>query len=332
MADAHSVTLDLAESLQTTRRELWSLLCSEAVFTESVDMLTRLLPDDADAVRQCLSGDAEAVADVLFEFDVDGVLASQLVQHLAEQPKHAAVHRRCAVCQRRMLAFKHRIVLANERLVKSLVQRYSKGQQIPFEDLVQEGMIGLMKAVDRFDHRRGYKFSTYAAWWVRHAISRAVANKGPLVRLPVGVSNSVHNMRRAQRATELDDDSLASATGLSPAKVRRLRPYVNAAVHSLDSPLTPDGTPLQLDDSNGIDEEDIVQAMDEQSNYDAVRRLIGRLEPIDIDILQRRFGLNGRPSETLREIGARLGISRERVRQREQLALYRLRAVMQLAQ
>jgi RNA polymerase primary sigma factor len=201
---------------------------------------------------------------------------------------------------------------------------------MPLQDLIQEGNIGLMKAVDRFDHRKGFRFSTYGSWWIRHAISRAVADKGRQVRLPVHMIDAYHKVARAKREFEMKRgrdatlEELAEKTGLPLAKIQKMNGLLLDQAVSLDKPIGggDDGEGRRLvdflkDESGTAPGEQIAtDAMNTQ-----VKRLISRLRPIEADILRKRFGLVDDEELTLKEIGSQYSLSRERIRQLQEQAL-----------
>ena len=226
---------------------------------------------------------------------------------------------------------KNEFTEANLRLVLTIARRYGQGR-MPLQDLVQEGNLGLMKAVDRFDVGRGFRFSTYATWWIRHAINRALANKSRMVRFPVHVFAHLKRLHRATREIEARTGEsptvkqLAEATKLSKARVRRLRKLTLDEVVSLD---------LSVGDGRGeaIDrlEDSKLLELSEGLDFDMLRDhlfdLLDDLDPIELDIIRRRYGLGDGELEpmTLRQVGERHALSRERVRQLQKRALGKLR-------
>lgn len=229
----------------------------------------------------------------------------------------------------RGLEARDRFVGSNVRLAIAIARRY-QGRGLDLADLVQEGMLGLMVAVGKFDWRLGYKFSTYATWWIRQAITRALADKGRAIRLPVHVVEKVHRVRKyeLELGTQLGRPAtlaeVADACGLDGATVAFLRD-VSQGVLSLDSPINEDGTGLgaMVVGPGGRVDDDVVQRDLEKELTD----LVSTLPEKQRDVVERRYGLNGHQPETLEAIGQRHGITRERVRQIQVKAERRLRAL-----
>jgi RNA polymerase primary sigma factor len=203
--------------------------------------------------------------------------------------------------------------------------------RIPFIDLIQEGNVGLMKAVHRFDHRRGFRFSTYAHWWIRQSIERAIINKGSQVRLPVHVIDSRRQIGRAtakltQRLGRSPTPAEISKTAKMPkTKVEQILGGVQQDPVSLDESVGGDDPRKFLDlvrDENavGLDE-----ALIRENTHERVRELLHLLNPIEKDIIRRRFGLGDDTDQTLDEIGKLYNLSRERVRQIQAQGLMKMR-------
>jgi RNA polymerase primary sigma factor len=224
---------------------------------------------------------------------------------------------------------KRRLIESNLRLVMSITRNYTKAG-VPLLDLIQEGNLGLIRAVEKFDYRMGYKLSTYATWWIRQAITRALADQGRLIRLPVHVADQVRRVVRSRRilAQKLNRDptiaEMAKESDLPEKRVKELLELVEDPI-SLETPVG-DGDSLY---SDMIEDESMQQpeaATAEQLQSVELRQALDQLEPRLRDVLERRFGLAGSNPQTLEHIGRELGITRERVRQLETRALKELRS------
>ncbi|MBL8602465.1 MAG: sigma-70 family RNA polymerase sigma factor [Myxococcales bacterium] len=236
----------------------------------------------------------------------------------------------CGAARNRVYRVKNRFVAANLRLVVSIARRYNRGR-MPLIDLIQEGNIGLIKAVERFDHNRGYRFSTYASWWIRHAISRALADKGRAVRIPVHMLDTYNRVQRAahqlhaRTGRDPTQEELAAETGLSLEKLERIQKDWAETPFSLDKPVNDeDGRrfiDMLADDSVASPYETVANA----SWSREVERLLGTLTPMEARILKWRFGLENEEELTLKEIGDKYNLSRERIRQLQEQALAKMR-------
>lgn len=224
------------------------------------------------------------------------------------------------------------MITANLRLVVKIAQEYSN-LGLSLLDLINEGNIGLMKAVERFDPSKGGKLSTYGSWWIKQSIKRALANQSKTIRLPVHMVDRVTQIRRtaAQLSEKFGrdptDDELAEAVSLPSARVAHLR-NVSARPASLDSPINDeDGSTLGeiVPDEKSVDP---LESLQSKSLIGDVNQVLAMLEPREADIIRLRFGLDGRDPLTLEEVGDQIGITRERVRQLQEQALRELRQKM----
>jgi RNA polymerase primary sigma factor len=224
------------------------------------------------------------------------------------------------------------MIKANLRLVVKIAREYD-GFGLPLLDLINEGNIGLIKAVERFDPNKGGKLSTYSAWWIKHFIRRALANQSRTIRLPVNAVDQIYHISKAVSAfqneweREPSVDELSELLHLNPERIEELR-QANTHVRSLD---------MQLGDEDSHTLSDVIQdenaadpsmELEEKSSIDRMQRLMSRLDEREMSILEHRFGLNGRKEKTLEEIGQLFGVTRERIRQLQNEALHKLRALL----
>jgi RNA polymerase primary sigma factor len=226
-------------------------------------------------------------------------------------------------------------VKANLRLVVSIARRFNHGR-MALADLIQEGNLGLMKAVERYDYRRGFRFSTYASWWIRHAISRALADKGREVRLPVHMIDAQHRLTKARRALtgklgrQPTSEELATATQMPLDKIEKMRSWLLEQSISIDKPVGDDEGRVLGEVLEDPDREEVspTEDLEWEALTSEVRDLLRELRPIEADILRQRFGLGTEQELTLKEIGDKYNLSRERIRQLQEQALAKMRRAL----
>jgi RNA polymerase primary sigma factor len=224
---------------------------------------------------------------------------------------------------------RERLIRANTRLVISVAKKYLN-RGLPFLDLIQEGNIGLMRAIRNYDYRRGYKFSTYATWWIRQAITRALAEQSRTIRLPVYMSDQVNRMAREQ--TRLQQllgrppkvEELAETLGTTPVKVEQMMEIMRHPV-SLQTPVGEDEEDVLGDLIEDVESPNPEEMTDQLMLNEDLQKMLGNLPPRELEVLQLRYGLGDEEPLTLAQVGERMGITRERARQLEAQAIGRLR-------
>ncbi|MEU1388382.1 MULTISPECIES: sigma-70 family RNA polymerase sigma factor [unclassified Nonomuraea] len=251
-----------------------------------------------------------------------GLYAGHLIERGAATPELEAVVRD----GRRA---KDKLIRSNLRLVVAAARRYAF-RGLPLLDVIQEGNLGLIRAVEKFDYTRGYKFSTYGMWWIRQAIERGIHDKSHTVRLPIHVAEDLSRLLRVERQLAADlgreptDGELAASASLTAGQVAALR-RLGQEVVSLDLPVGESGESRIADmiaDEDGVGVQEVAERRAMSAD---VRDVVTSLPPREAFVIKLRYGLTGQKAESYREIADRLGLTRERIRQLEKQALKRLR-------
>ncbi|HWB80258.1 MAG TPA: sigma-70 family RNA polymerase sigma factor [Nannocystaceae bacterium] len=362
---------DAAQDILTRRNSYWRAILAYPPFVPAIVEVIERTFHEPDCPRTLLdaiqsssrqlrdrqtrahdekfNADADALAKAMSRLDTDGEATEPIIGDLRQIAAGKGEQVRLSVTLPRgdsapfrryvatveaaaasLWSAKHAFVRANLRLVVTMARRYAHGR-MALPDLIQEGNIGLLKAVDRFDPDRGYRFSTYASWWIRHAISRAVADKAREVRVPVHMLDVHHKLRRTKQRFEVlqgrepGDEELAQSAEVPIERVRRLRMCLLDQAPSLDSPISGNDARTAgelLEDDDAPQPLDGIQSRVMDSK---IRELVDRLPTIEADVLRKRFGLDESEPMTLREIGEQYSLSRERIRQLQEQALGKIR-------
>ncbi len=351
----------LAEELEATEIETWTQLLSNPSTVDRVlgmlearldNSLTsfRLLRRTAISVRrtrgkkgeQRLRAVAARAARQLRALDLDRELVAQVLTELQRTTNDLEDHRgapwlggvRQSFDQAARL--RDEFVRANLRLVVTMARRYDRGV-MPLSDLIQEGNLGLMHAVSRFDHRRGLRFSTYACWWIRHAIGRALADKARAVRVPVHMIEAQQQLAkvRQQLIGELGREptrrEVARAAQMPLHKLNQMSHFLLGQSVSIDAPVGGEEDGRNLGDVMADPNRETWRPEEEMTNQaltDRIQELLTELSPIEADVLRQRFGLADDEERTFREIGDQYKLSRERIRQIQNAALGKLRRAL----
>lgn len=340
---------DLAAELERDELALWCRMLSYAPLRsrllEHIERALNRPPEQLERFRHARDRSVRdqaigALAQQLRLCDPERAAMRAAVQLVADDsdnsPAAASFRDAVAAHAQRVSRNQARFVESNLRLVFSLARRY-KRPTLPLDDLVQEGNIGLLRAVNRYQHRRGTRFSTYATWWIYHGIRRAVANSSSTIRVPVHAQEQRQRVGSARNALlqrlgrEPTVEEIATHLNTSPKTVSRVRARAAVNLVSLDQPVAGlDGStraPQIADKHARTGFEVTAQA----EITDRLAHALRAISPVQADVLRKRFGLDGRDPCSLQEIGDEYGLSRERIRQIEKAALARLRRLPEVA-
>ena len=364
--------LEMAERLEAAERATW---CELLAHESATDFILSLIEDglkepvDTKAIKRsatnarrkrtkksrlALRRQAAKLAVTLRSLDVDRdslELAVTEVRSLAQRSdgrgrlpfnpsskSFSDYMARIELYNRRALEIRNHFVRANLGLVVSVARRY-RGSGMTLSDLIQDGNLGLIKAVSRFDHKRGFRFSTYATWWIRHAIGRAIADKGRTVRVPVHVLEAKQKIRQTTKrltralGREPEVDEIASALEIPVERVTEVITHTGSQAFSLDA---------QMGDEKDRERIEIFRPGDDDaaSPYETVaaKRALGKIKALlpslsdmESEVIRRRFALDGRQESTLQQIADSHGLSRERIRQIQEKALRKMRSSLEVA-
>jgi RNA polymerase sigma factor (sigma-70 family) len=325
-----------ARGLQALRLACWNVVLTESMLASRFLALIRAEHGPAAPVPigAWVAGAPvpEALTTALLVADPDGGILERLDAALADDDGPHV--RRLRDARGRYMRARNHFMCANLRLVVTVAKRYGR-HHMALADRVQEGNIGLLKAIDRFDPERGFRFSTYAAWWIRHAVTRALVNHGRLVRVPAHIHTLFTKVRRARSAIlhELGRDptlvEIALRIGAPLEKVDAAVEAMELRAIGLDEPTTDEGSCSIGDVLPDEQSYDWADRIGERRDVRRVAEVIGGLDVVAHDIVVHRFGLGGVERQTLRSLGERHQLSRERVRQLQNKALLRLRQTIE---
>jgi RNA polymerase primary sigma factor len=303
---------------------------SGSIFKED-RLLSNVEPDNLVGLYFC-----EAARRPLLTFEEEVDLAKRIERGILAREEISEIKKKSAkrheelqlVIEDSWTAVDH-LITANSRLVISIAKKYTH-RGVPFLDLIQEGNIGLMRAAKKFDYKRGYKFSTYATWWIRQAVTRALADQSRTIRLPVHRSDQLSKMFRMQHQLrqQLGRDpgiiEIAQAMGIPSEKIQQMSKDAQDPL-SLDLPISVEGDSVlgdYIEDRESPDPDEVTSLSLLRQYLD---QILEKLPPREAQILKLRFGLTNGEKQTLREVGLKIGVSRERIRQIETQAIRRLR-------
>jgi RNA polymerase primary sigma factor len=321
----------LALELRTAKQALWHAILGAPlapVLEVALAHVDRERQPSPELLAQAEKIARDRAAEALAAADRDGTAAAIVLETVVPTMADAATRGACETARANLRRIRDRFVAANLGLVVVIARRYER-RHLALGDLIQEGNTGLLKAVDRFDPDRGFRFSTYAVWWIRHAIGRALSDKSREIRLPVHVAERQQTVLRARSMLEAREGrvptvaELAKATGFTEERVADLLSVEYTRATSIQRGTHAMGV-VDIDDlacGSGFE----VEALDANVLELGLRQAMRGLPEIQQDVLRRRFGLSGDEPMTLREVGELHSLSRERIRQLQERALQSLR-------
>ena len=303
----------------------------ETIFSRLVDEGIEIVEGDETTTVDAGSGDGAPALDLSLRTSSSDPVRLYFTA-IGRVPLLTAQEEVCLArrIEHRDVAAQRKLIEANLRLVVSVARRYV-GRGMALLDLIQEGNLGLMRAVEKFDYRRGYKFSTYATWWIRQAISRAVADQSRTIRVPVHMVEKINALSRVQRqltselGREPTPEEIATEMGTTPQQVREILRISQEPV-SLETPIGDEGNSQLADFIEDDDAVEPVVAVSEVMRQEGLSEVLGSLPRRERTIIELRFGLADQHPRTLEEVGQAFGVTRERIRQIEAKTISKLRS------
>ena len=347
MADETELTADVLQEVLELARARGSLTLDEVgvlvqdadLSPEEMEFLYSMLVDMGVEV---VDGRAEELGDfteeeeflLYLDVTIDHTVDDPVRMYLREIGKVALLTSEqeielARLIEKKDVEAKRRLTEANLRLVVSIAKRYM-GRGLLFLDLIQEGNLGLIRAVEKFDYRLGYKFSTYATWWIRQAVTRAIADQARTIRVPVHAVETINKVNRVQRellqknGREPTVAEIAAVLGVTPGKVREIQKTAQEPV-SLETPVGDEDDSELGDFIEDIEADQPLEMVFREIRREELFRVLDSLPARDRKVLELRFGLKGERPRTLEEVGERFGVTRERIRQVEAKTLNRLK-------